>query len=169
MNPETLKTLAHYRQWANEALYECVAALPDDERTKHRQTPFGSMLRTLGHIYAVDALFRAHLEQREHGFTSRNVDESISFDALRQMQRDIDDWYVKWTHKLDAARAEQIVRFKFLDGKPGAMTHAEILLHVVNHSTFHRGFIVDMLAQIPVKPPATDFTVFVRDETSRLE
>ena len=43
------------------------------------------------------------------------------------------------------------------------MTRGEILLHLVNHATYHRGFVGDMLNQASVNPPPTDLTVFLRD------
>jgi uncharacterized damage-inducible protein DinB len=36
-------------------------------------------------------------------------------------------------------------------------------LHVVNHSTYHRGFVADHFNQIPSRPPTTDLPVFLRD------
>ena len=43
------------------------------------------------------------------------------------------------------------------------MTRAEILLHVVNHGTYHRGLVSDMMYQIPITPLTNDLTVFLRD------
>lgn len=43
------------------------------------------------------------------------------------------------------------------------MTRGEIILHLVNHATYHRGFVGDLLNQASVNPPATDLTVFLRD------
>lgn len=43
------------------------------------------------------------------------------------------------------------------------MTREEIILHVVNHATYHRGFVADVFYQVPAKPPATDLPVFLRD------
>jgi uncharacterized damage-inducible protein DinB len=43
------------------------------------------------------------------------------------------------------------------------MTRGEIILHLVNHATYHRGFVGDMLNQAGVVPRATDLSVFVRD------
>jgi uncharacterized damage-inducible protein DinB len=43
------------------------------------------------------------------------------------------------------------------------MTCAEIALHLSNHTTYHRGYIADMLFQVPANPPTTDLTVFIRD------
>lgn len=43
------------------------------------------------------------------------------------------------------------------------ISREEIILHIVNHGTYHRGFVSDMLDQMPIVPPATDLTVFLRD------
>ena len=49
------------------------------------------------------------------------------------------------------------------------MTCAEIALHLANHTTYHRGYIADMLYQVPANPPTTDLTVFIRDVPLKLD
>ncbi len=44
------------------------------------------------------------------------------------------------------------------------MSRGEMIAHVVNHATYHRGFVADMMYQVPAMPPATDLPVFLRDE-----
>ena len=44
------------------------------------------------------------------------------------------------------------------------MTREEIVLHLVNHSTYHRGYVGDMLKQVPYYRPANDLTMLVRDQ-----
>jgi uncharacterized damage-inducible protein DinB len=56
----------------------------------------------------------------------------------------------------------QIIDFEFTGGGAGAMTKEEIVLHV-NHTTYHRGFVGDMLKQVPYHWPANDLAVFLRD------
>jgi uncharacterized damage-inducible protein DinB len=36
----------------------------------------------------------------------------------------------------------------------------DILLHIVNHSTYHRGQVTTLLRQVGAVPPETDFVVF---------
>jgi uncharacterized damage-inducible protein DinB len=38
-----------------------------------------------------------------------------------------------------------------------------MVLHVVNHGTYHRGLVADMMYQAGVTPEATDLPVFLRD------
>ena len=41
------------------------------------------------------------------------------------------------------------------------MTRGDILLHVANHGTYHRGWVADMFFQVPAKNPSTDIPDFV--------
>ena len=59
----------------------------------------------------------------------------------------------------------EFVHFTLIGGTKGSMTRGEILYHVVNHTTYHRGFVADMFYQIPVKPPTTDLPVFLQNRT----
>ena len=42
------------------------------------------------------------------------------------------------------------------------MCRADILLHVVNHATYHRGHVAQMVNESGLPPPATDLPVFLR-------
>ena len=56
---------------------------------------------------------------------------------------------------------EDLLRFRFISGDRGAMTRGEILLHVVNHATYHRGWIAEMFFHLPARNPTTDLPVFL--------
>lgn len=157
------RMLARYTQWANEVIYEVVAGLPQEDIVKTRDMTFGTFLRALGHGYAVGAIFKAHVEQRDHGFTARHIPDETTFHELRAMQRELDAWYVSWIDRLSEAEAAQPLRFPYIGGGEGVMTRGEIGLHVVNHYTFHRGFVVETLRGLRQAVPATDITVYLRD------
>jgi len=53
------------------------------------------------------------------------------------------------------------VSFRFIGGGPGAMTRRDILLHVANHGTYHRGNVASMMYQAGTPPPTTDLPVFL--------
>lgn len=46
------------------------------------------------------------------------------------------------------------------------MTRGEILMHIVNHATYHRGWVSDLFFQVPAKPPTTDWNVFLSEYRS---
>lgn len=159
--------LARYNQWANTVIYDMVAGLPAAEITKLREMTFCNLLHTLGHNYAVGAIFRGHLERRHHGFTARRIPDTTTFAELHAMQQDLDAWYAAWVESVQEAVSDEPIRFQFVDGGDGVMTGREMLLHVVNHTTFHRGFAVETLRRMSTAVPATDLTVYLRDHAGR--
>ena len=156
-----LERFVGYKAWADELIYSAVAKLPLDAITAPRPIVFGSILRTLNHVYAMDQVWRAHLEGRAHGFTTRNPPDCPSFASLRSQQQDIDSWYTSYAHSLTASQRAQSVEFEFIGGGAGSMTRADILLHVVNHTTCHRGHIGDMFYNLSATPPTTDLPVYL--------
>ncbi len=44
------------------------------------------------------------------------------------------------------------------------MTCGEILMHVVTHASYHRGYVADMIHDIPGRrPPTMDLPVYMRE------
>ena len=158
-----MKMLTRYKAWADQRLYQSLSDLPEDELIAGRRIVFGSILRTLNHVYAMDLVWQAHLEGKPHTFSTRRPEICPEFSELRDAQRRIDDWYVSYADGLYPAAGDVVVDFTFIGGGSGSMSRIEILLHVMNHTTYHRGHIADMIYQIPAEPPTTDLPVFLRD------
>jgi len=164
----TARVLTRYNVWANQQIFDAVAALPDGEATRERPSLFRNMVHTLNHNYVIDRIWQAHLEGREHGFTARNTAEHPPLAELWQAQQGVDDWYVAWSDGLSDRVLEEKVSFTLIGGNPGVMTRGEILLHVVNHTSYHRGFVADLFYQVPSRPPTTDLPVFLRENAAGL-
>jgi uncharacterized damage-inducible protein DinB len=159
----TARMLTRYNAWADRLIYDAVARLPEGEATKPRTSVFKDIVHTLNHNYVIDLIFQAHLQGREHGFTARNTETYPPLEELRRSQQAVDDWYVAWSDGITDAALDEKVSFTFVGGGQGVMTRGEILLHVVNHTSYHRGFVADLFCQVPARPPTTDLTVFLRD------
>jgi len=159
----TVRTLARYNAWANKLMFDAVAKLPEGEAIRERRTLFKNIVHTLNHNYVIDLIFQAHLEGRDHGFTARNTPEYPPLHELWRAQEAVDRWYVAWSDRMSDFELDERVTFTFVGGGEGVMTRGEMLLHVVNHTTYHRGFAADLFYQIPARPPTTDLTVFLRD------
>lgn len=155
--------LARYTAWANDRLFAALTALPEGEATARRATGFGTMVNTLNHAYVVDLIWKAHLQGRAHGFVSRITATEPGLHELRAAQAEVDQWYIGYTDALSEEAHDEVVHFKFVDGGPGAMTRGDMLLHVVNHKTYHRGVVADLLYQAGARPPVMDLPVFLRD------
>ena len=162
-----LRMLSRYSAWANDRLYETMAALPGPELTKPHPIVFGSILRTLNHVYLMDLVWRAHLQGTSHGLSTRNPDECPAFAELRAAQIEIDEWYIEYSDDIQESGCAEVVNFSFIGGGSGSMSRGDILLHVINHTTYHRGHIGSMIYQVPAEPPTTDLPVFLREHAKQ--
>jgi uncharacterized damage-inducible protein DinB len=161
--PSSARLLTHYNAWSNKVMFDAVAALPPGEATKERRSLFKNMVHTLNHNYVIDAIWRGHLEGRDHGYAARNTADHPPLAELWAKQQAMDEWYVKWSDALSDAALEQKINFTLIGGNAGTMTRYEILLHVVNHTSYHRGFVCDMFFEVPARPPTMDLPVFLRE------
>ena len=163
MSTKDARMLTRYNAWADRLMFEAVAALPAGEAEKKRESLFRNMVHTLNHNYVIDRIWQAHLEGREHGYAVRNTPDHPPLAELWRLQQEIDDWYIAWSDGLSDAMLEESVHFTLIGGNRGTMTRGEILLHVVNHTSYHRGFIADLFFQVPARPPTTDLPVYLRE------
>lgn len=161
--PSQAQMLTRYKAWATDIAFQGVMALPHEEVTKERPTTFKTMLSTLNHIYVVDDIFKAHLEGRTHGYSKRNTDEQPALEDLWRACQAMDRWYVELADRLSETELAEVISFEFVGGGAGRMSRNDILLHVVNHGTYHHGFVSDMMYQVPARPAANDLPVFLRD------
>jgi uncharacterized damage-inducible protein DinB len=160
---DVTRMMTHYMAWANRVMMNSVAKLPEAEIAKPRQALFGTIAHTFNHILVIEEIFRAHLEGRKHDYTARNTRTAPPFAEVREGLGAMDLYYVGLAEQLPVEKLNETVHFEFVGGGAGAMTRQEILLHLVNHATYHRGFVSDMLFRIPFSADANDLTVFLRD------
>jgi uncharacterized damage-inducible protein DinB len=164
MSTRTARMLTRYNAWANRTIFDAVIALPAGEATKERPTLFKNMVNTLNHLYVVDLIWQAHLEGRKHDIPALNTVLHPEIAALYSAQQTIDRWYIDWYDALPATALDGEVRFTLIGGNEGVMTRGDILFHLVNHTSYHRGFVADLFFQVPLRPPLTDLPIFLREQ-----
>ena len=81
----------------------------------------------------------------------------------------MDRLYIDLGAPLGEDELATVIDFAFVDGGTGSMSRFEILMHLANHATYYRGFISDLLYQIPLQAGANDFTVFLQDAWPALQ
>jgi uncharacterized damage-inducible protein DinB len=162
----SVRTLARYRMWADRLTFDAVAKLPAGEAKKERPTLFKTMIGTLNHNYVVDLIWQAHLEGRDHGFKARNAVPHPELADLWAAQQAVNQWYIDWADRQSEQSLAEIVHFKFVSGEKGAMSRGDMLLHVVNHATYHRGWVAEMFFQVPARNPTTDLPVYLGELAS---
>ncbi len=119
----------------------------------------GSIAGTLSHIYLADRVWKERVMEpgKPVVWETTLADMQVEWPKIQQA-------WETWADSLTDADLDRVVHYTSIMFKTEAEnTAAEIITHVVNHATLHRGQIVGMIRQFGVKPPATDFINYLRE------
>ena len=163
LTTETATMLANYGNRADQVLFEAIRALPEGAVTQRRQTLFGSMIGTLNHNYQVDLIWRAHLLGEKHGFSTRRDLLHPDLDTLVVEQLKVNQWYIDWAASQTPESLGERLKFNFVSGQAAEMARGGMFLHIVNHKTYHRGWVCEMFFDAGVNPPETDLSVYLTE------
>ena len=135
-----------YHWWGNSTHFDEVAALGDDTARKEigKQFSFPTLKAMLAHIYGADRIWlerwKGHAPTRLYGDADfeRLADLRKHWDALEAEQK-------AFVTSLGSADLQRTLDYKATDGKPYSQPLWQLLQHVVNHATHHRGQITTYL------------------------
>lgn len=166
MNVEDVRTLYDYNTWANHRILDASASVAPEQFTRDLGSSFHSLRDTLAHIYGAEWVWL----ERWHGRTPTGLPSSADFPDFETTQRrltDIDRNLVDYVASLNAGDLQRIHEIKTTAGVPYAQPLWQMLQHVANHSTYHRGQVTTMLRQLGAKAVGTDMILFYRERISQ--
>jgi uncharacterized damage-inducible protein DinB len=154
---DILQKLFAFKAWADDQLLNALGRLG-------AQSPVMALaVKALSHTYVVDQIFAAHLTGRKHGFTSANLSEMPTLDALSADLRASDRDYVEYVPTLRSEELLEQVDFRFTDGAPGRMSREEMLLHVITHGVGHRGQVSALMLLNSLSPAKDGLTTYLHE------
>lgn len=146
-----------YKQWADRRTVDAVALI-DSERFP---SEIAFARQQLNHMVRVEEVFRARLLGDTEPHLTSNSEVVPALEELSKRLSDSNDWLQAYAKSMPSEELVEKIRFCFLDGKSGMMTREEVLFHLVNHGTYHRGAIGRALDLAGSLRPADTYTVFV--------
>ena len=157
------KQLAAYNAWANARLYDAALGLPEELYRAETGVFFGSLHRTLNHLLLVDRLWLTRLTGL--GEQPKRLDEVLYEDRLELTRARLaeDARIIALIRRYDDAMLVQPHAYQTTSGKPQEQPLWEILLHLFNHQTHHRGQAHACLSiTTEQEPPSLDLLMFQR-------
>lgn len=166
MTLQEVKLLNAFNAWATNLVFDAVAAMPEEQYVQNMHSSHGSIHGTLVHLVGTELLWAARWTGAPAGKTLSPADV-----------RGSEELYAIWQKAgLDIARFVGTITEKKLQspftvviskGEQHTQLFWQIILHLVDHSTYHRGQIAGMMRQLGVTPPSTTMISFFR-ETAKL-
>ena len=162
LQKDDAERLFAYNVWANHRLMRAAATLDPDDFRRDLKGSHGGVRGTLTHIMAAEWLW---LERWKGVSPTRMVDEGEFADvvALRDHWATIEEHRGSWLESLRPEALGETVRYRDTKGNPWTAPLWQLVQHLANHGTYHRGQIVIFLRMLGAKPVTTDILFWDRD------
>jgi len=155
-----LRTHIDYTAWASLRLLNAAAALTPEELTHDFQTADGSVLGTLAHLFAADRIWLARLSGAPPASFVTDADRDLA--AIQNGWQALLERWKTWAAELTDERALAPIAYHDLKGRPWNHPLWQLVLHVVNHDTHHRGQVSGFLRSLGHTPPSVDLIYYYR-------
>lgn len=162
MKPAEMRDLFAFNAWANHRVLTAAEVLTTEQFTKPLDSSFGSVRDTLAHICGVEWVWLERMEGR----SPNSIPEAKEYPdvaTLRTHWTGIEKHWLEYVSRLDQAELDEEVDYKTLSFGASRDPRWQMMQHVVNHGTYHRGQVVTMLRQLGAKGASTDLIAFYRE------
>lgn len=156
---ELLVRHIEYSLWASLQVLEAARQLPAATLEADSGNSFGGILATLQHIYRADRIWRRRLAG-EPGAPFAIAGESLTLEELEETWPEILNGLADWVKQQSNATIEERLEWINLKGEPKSEARYKILLHVVNHASYHRGQVITMIRQAGGAVVSTDLIYY---------
>jgi uncharacterized damage-inducible protein DinB len=153
-----LVELLEYSRWATERILQAVSILSPEIYIKDLGNSFPSIRDTLVHIYGADRAWLGRVQGQNLGRVNPE-----HYPDVATLKADWSQVGSSWPEVIKKLNPQQVISYQSFDGTAYTSTLDEIIRHVVNHATYHRGQVTTMLKQQGMKPISTDLITFYRN------
>ena len=159
---ELLQQYAAYNIWANKVLFERISKLNEEQINTEIASSFPSVYKTIVHMWQAEDIWWQRLKLVEN---IAALSETFKGD-FNELTTGLAKQSALWKKWVDNANDYQLTHvFAYMRNKEQhKMKVNDMLLHLFNHATFHRGQLVTLLRQLGEvdKIPSTDFSTYCR-------
>lgn len=154
---ELMKKLVTYHCWANLNIINHLKVLPEEVFLKEVDSVFPTISQTLGHVLLADQVWLSRILGKSPDSLNNKIFQSVEeADTTFKMHSQSFDSI------LDQLDEGQLIRYQTTKGDVFQQTLSEIIQHLVNHGTYHRGNIAAMIRQLGYTGTSTDYITFLR-------
>jgi len=165
MDVAIIGALYRYNSWANDRGLAAATPLAPSDFTRDLGSGCGSVRDILTHIAWGEWIWL----QRWKGASPTLVFSPADFPdvrSLRERLRRVDEERSSFLAALTEESLLREIEYRNVRGESWRYPLWQQLYHVVNHSSYHRGQLANMLRQLGTAPVATDLLVYY-DEGGR--
>jgi len=171
MTGDDIRLLYKYDRWANRRVLKAASTLGAEQFTRDLGGSFRSVRDTLLHVIGGEWIWLAYWKNPPTTSASladlRTQRDALfspnAFPDLNMVQSkwtEIEEEQIQFVNRVSDEDLERMLPFR---GTQIKLIH--LMQHLANHSTYHRGQIALAMRQLGAEPLATDFHVFLVEDS----
>jgi uncharacterized damage-inducible protein DinB len=162
MQVSDIHLLYEFNYWAKSRLLDVVETLTAEQFTKDLGSSHGGIQGTLVHSMGAEEIWLKRWKG-EHPTSMYTANDFPTVESLVSRWNLLEHQMMEFCHLLKTDDdIKKVVAYKDMKGNEHSQPLWQMMQHLVNHSTYHRGQVVTMLRQLGVKPVGTDLIAFYR-------
>jgi uncharacterized damage-inducible protein DinB len=166
MNSAEIKALLDYHYWARDRVCDAVAALDAAAFVEPRGSSFSSIRDTLAHTYFAEWAWCS----RWQGTSPAQLpayDQFAEVTPLHEAWRALERQVRALVEPMSDQDLQRVVAYRMFSGAEAESPMWQMVQHVVNHASYHRGQVTTMLRQAGAKPAKSmDLIAFYRERAT---
>jgi uncharacterized damage-inducible protein DinB len=153
--PLSIESKLTYHHWATMRLLTFIKELNGDFFLKEVKSIFPSLAAIFEHIYSVDSMWAKRILGEEQPVMEniKFANPSMAIHYFEQLSQQYKELSTK----------DGTIFYKNTKGEVFQNEFSEIIDHLTNHGTYHRGNVSAVLHQHGEKSISTDFIFFLRE------
>ncbi|HVH87552.1 MAG TPA: DinB family protein [Terriglobales bacterium] len=167
MTKDDIQLLYEYDRWANNRVLQAVSVLSVEQFTRDLGGSFLSVRDTLVHLIGGEWSWLAYWKEPSHNsafLTDLRKKRDAIFNpngfpnvaAVQSKWAEVEKELTDFVGRLTNESLRAMLPFRTTQ-----LSLAQLMQHVANHSTYHRGQVAVMMRQLDTEPLATDFHLFL--------
>jgi uncharacterized damage-inducible protein DinB len=159
---ELLKQLAGYNVWANQKILDVILSLPEEKQLAEIPSSFNSLFKTVMHMWDAESVWWQRMKLQERFVVPSETVKGNMQDIANGFMQQCRQWE-EWVRNASELSLDHVFQYQNSRREQFKQPIFQMVTHVFNHDTYHRGQLINMLRQLGVdKLPATDFILYTR-------
>ena len=142
--------LAEYNVWANNITLSWLFDLTEEQWNLPIESSFNSIRETVLHLAGAEKIWLDRLNKIENPEPLATTFKGNKQDLL-EIWTNASGELKNFVEAFDEKELKSLLRFKRFNGVEYTQPYYQVLAHIFNHSTYHRGQLVTMLRQAGYK------------------
>ncbi len=164
--PVYMAQLFEYSDWANRRYLDVAAGLPSEQLFHDHAQSWGSIYGVLEHMLIAEWLWL----QRCKGHSPADYPDQAENPSVEDLRRRFDQLEAEWRSFLASQTGESLlqeIHYSTTKGVPYRLKLWQIMAHLANHSTHHRGELAAMFAILGIPHPEEDLNMYFLDRSGQ--